>query len=56
MKRWIKLAVACCALMQVGTCLSGNLLVESLENEVVFSATSFAFTSAQTIFMNYLGL
>jgi hypothetical protein len=56
MRRWIKLAVVGGTLLQFGACNVGDLLITSLENELVFSATSFAFTSAQTVFMNYLGL
>ena len=56
MKRWTKLAVAASLLLQVGTCAPFDLLVTSLENELVLSATSFAFTAAQTVFMNYMGL
>ncbi|MFH0981352.1 MAG: hypothetical protein V2A79_07430 [Planctomycetota bacterium] len=51
--RWVKWLVPGWVLLQVGACTT-DALVQSLENEVVLSASSFAFTAAQTVFMNLL--
>jgi hypothetical protein len=53
--RWLKWTLPWLALWQVGPCTS-DALVRSLENQVVFSASSAVFTAAQTVAMNLLGL
>jgi hypothetical protein len=53
--RWLKWIVPAFALWQVGACTT-DTLVQSLQNEIVFSASSAVFTAAQTIAMNWLNL
>ena len=55
MTRWLKWALPGFALLQVGPC-TVEAFRQSLENEVMLSASSAVFTVVETVFMNLFGV
>jgi len=55
MRRWLKWALPGFALLQVGPCTIETFR-QGLENEVMLSASSAAFTVVETVVMNLFGV